>query len=79
MAMVRIKLDREVSNYFFDNGELTFELQVAVEGLVFTGGIPVAGESAAIPDNMYVWRIQGHAVVYKLDGNEIRVRTVMLL
>lgn len=77
--MLRTKFDREVSNYFFDNGELTFDLQVAVEELAFTGGIPMEGDHYALPDNMHVWRIYGHAVVYKIDGNEIRVRTVMPL
>lgn len=74
--MLRTKLDRAVSNYFFDNGSLTFDLQVAVEGLVFTNGIPSEGVHDELPGNMHVWRILNHLVAYQIDGNLIRVLTV---
>ena len=50
MAMLRIKYNREVSNYFLDNGELTFDLHVAIESLVFTGGAPVVGNHYITPE-----------------------------
>lgn len=75
--MLRIRLRREVSNYFFDNGDLTMDLQIAVEGLVFTNGIPLQGDHYESPDGTHVWRILDHIVVYRIEGNWLTVEVVM--
>jgi hypothetical protein len=77
MGMLRVKLEREVSNYFFDNGELTMDLQIAVESLVFTGGIPVDGVHRISLDGIHVWGFFNHIVVYRIDGNILTVMVVM--
>lgn len=74
--MLRIKYRREASNYFFDNGDLTMDLQIAVESLVFTNGIPISGEHDELPGNMHVWRTHEHVVLYSIDGNILTVRVV---
>ncbi|MFN8489102.1 MAG: hypothetical protein U0350_16055 [Caldilineaceae bacterium] len=76
MSILRIKLEQEVSNYFLDNGDLTFELQVAIEGLVFTNGKPTLGEHEELPGNVHVWRNLNHLVVYKIDNNLLNVWVV---
>lgn len=76
MAMLRTKYRREVSNYFLDNGELVFDLHVAIEGLVFTGGIPTEGTYYVSPDGVHVWTILGHIVVYWIDGDRLVVEVV---
>jgi hypothetical protein len=79
--MLRIKYEREASNYFFDNGDLTRELRIAVETLFFTDGIPPQskGEHFALPDNMHVWRMLGHAVIYDLTDDVLTVWHVIPL
>lgn len=75
--MLRIKYNREASNYFLDNGELTFDLHVAIEDLVFTGGVPVVGNHHVTPEGAYVWRILDHIVVYNIEGNLLNIFVVM--
>jgi|GEM_PF-4472595 len=74
--MLRTKLDREVSNYFFDNGDLTMDLQIAVESLVFTNGKPTSGEYYALPGDMHVWRTHNHVVLYSINGDILTVQVV---
>jgi len=75
--MLRTKYEREASNYFLDNGELTFDLHVAIESLVFTGGIPIDGIYRLSPDGVHVWGILNHVVVYRIEGNLLTVIIVM--
>ena len=75
--MLRTRLRREVSNYFFDNGDLTMDLQIVVEGLVFTTGIPLHGDHYEAPDGTHVWTILDHIVVYSIEGNWLNVEVVM--
>lgn len=75
--MLRIKLEREVSNYFFDNGDLTMDLQITVEGLVFTDGIPIDGIHQLSPEGIHVWGIMNHIVVYKIEGKILTVMVVI--
>lgn len=74
--MLRTKYSRASSNYFLDNGELVFDLHVAIEGLVFTGGIPIEGDHYMAPDGMHVWTILDHIVVYGIKGNRLTVEVV---
>ena len=74
--MLRTRYNREVSNYFLDNGELVFGLHVAIEALVFTGGAPVEGDLYIAPDGTHVWTTQGHIVVYRIEGNRLIVEVV---
>lgn len=75
--MLRTRYKREVSNYFLDNGALVFDLHVAIEGLVFTGGVPIEGEHYVAPDGTHVWTMLGHIVVYRIDGDRLSVEVVM--
>lgn len=75
--MLRTRYKREVSNYFLDNGELTFDLHVAIESLVFTGGVPLEGDHYVAPDGTQVWTILSHIVVYQIEGNQLSVEVVM--
>lgn len=75
--MLRTRLKREVSNYFFDNGDLTMNLQIAVEGLVFTNGVPIEGKHQVAPDGTHIWTILEHLVVYHMEGNWLTVEVVM--
>lgn len=75
--MLRIKYNKEASNYFFDNGDLTFDLQIAVEDLVFTNGVPIDGDHYLAPEGLHVWAILNHVVVYKIEGNILTVIVVM--
>jgi len=75
--MLRTKYEREVSNYFLDNGDLVFDLHVAIEGLVFTGGVPVTGDHYVSSDGVHVWGILNHVVVYNIEGNILNVFAVM--
>jgi len=75
--MLRTRYEREVSNYFLDNGALTFELHVAIEDLVFTGGLPVVGEHYVTAGDVHVWHMLEHIVVYKIEGNLLNIFVVM--
>lgn len=75
--MLRVRLRKEASNYFFDNGDLTLELRIAVEGLIFTNGIPSEGFHYVDPNGIHVWGIMNHTVVYKIEGNILTVIVVM--
>lgn len=75
--MLRIKLNKEASNYFFDNGDLTLDLRIAVEGLIFTNGIPSTGFHYIDPNGIHVWGILNHTVVYKIAGDILTVIVVM--
>lgn len=74
--MLRTRYEREASNYFLDNGELTFDLHVAIEGLVFTDGTPLQGHHY-LSDDTHVWVILDHIVVYSIEGNWLTVEVVM--
>ena len=74
--MLQLKYKLEASNYFFDNGDLTRELQIAVEDLVFTNGKPTKGEYYEFPRNMYVWLVYNHVVIYSIKDNRLIVRVV---
>ena len=75
--MLRIRYSKETSNYFFDNSSLVSVLQEAVEGLVFTDGIPTEGFHYTDPNGRHVWGIYDHTVVYVIDGRIIYIETVM--
>lgn len=75
--MLRVKLKKEASNYFFDNGDLTLDLRIAVEGLIFTNGIPSEGFHYIDPNGIHVWGIMNHTVVYKIEGDILTVIVVM--
>ncbi len=75
--MLRVKLSREASNYFFDNGDLTLDLRIAVEGLIFTNGIPTQGVHHVDQNGIHDWGIMDHSVVYKIEGNILTVLVVM--
>lgn len=75
--MLRIRYEREASNYFFDNGELTRDLMIAIEDLFFSDGIPTQGAHTEIENGLHLWVIMGHIVVYRLTGDQLFVRTVM--
>jgi hypothetical protein len=75
--MLRIRYNLESSNYFLDNGDLTRDLMIAIEGLFFTSGIPTEGEHTALENGLHLWVIMGHIVVYRLTGDQLIVRTVM--
>ena len=75
--MLRVRLEREVSNYFFDNGSLTEELRIAIEELIFTEGIPSQGSHYVDPEGTHVWSILGHIVIYSIEENWINVDVVM--
>lgn len=74
--MLRVRYDLEASNYFFDNGELTRDLMIAVETLVFTNGIPESGDYVYIPNGTRMWVIAGHIVAYRITGNDLIVLAV---
>lgn len=75
--MLRIRYEREASNYFFDNGELTRGLMIAVETLAFTAGTPTTGEHTAVENGLYLWVVMGHIVIYRVVGDQLFVRAVM--
>ena len=75
--MLRTKYNKEASNYFLDNGELTFDLHVTIEGLIFTNGVPIEGIHYVDPNGIHVWGIMNHVVVYKIEGNILTVIVVM--
>lgn len=75
--MLRVRLRKEASNYFFDNGDLTLDLRIAVEGLIFTNGIPSEGFHYIDPNGIHVWGIMNRTVVYKIEGNILTVIVVM--
>lgn len=75
--MLRIRYNHESSNYFLDNGELTRDLMIAIEGLFFSNGVPTEGEHFELPDQHYVWRMLGHVVVYDIAGDVLTIRHVM--
>jgi hypothetical protein len=74
--MLRIKYELPVSNYFWDNGELTFALHVAIEGLTFTQGIPTEGEHSVLSDGLHLWVVMEHIITYKIEGNTLTVWSV---
>lgn len=53
------------------------DLQIAVEGLVFTTGIPLQGDHYESPDGTHVWTILDHIVVYRIEENWLTVEVVM--
>lgn len=75
--MLRVKLSKEASNYFFDNGDLTLDLRIAVESLIFTNGIPTEGLHHVDQNGIHGWEIMNHTVVYKIEGNILTVIVVM--
>ena len=75
--MLRIRYKRAASNYFFDNGDLVFDLLIAVEGLVFTNGLPLEGFHYVDPFGTHVWTTHNHIVVYSIEGNWLTVEVVM--
>ena len=75
--MLRVRLEQEASNYFFDNGDLTLDLRIAVEELIFSAGIPLQGSHYESPDGTHVWTLLGHIVVYRIEGNWLTVEVVM--
>jgi hypothetical protein len=75
--MLRTRYKREVSNSLLDNGELVFDLHVAIEGLVFTRGVPLEIAHYVAPDGTQVWTILGHIVVYRIEGDRLSVEVVM--
>ena len=75
--MLRVQLKKEASNYFFDNGDLTLDLRMAVEELIYTNGIPTDGLHYVDPNGIHVWGIMDHVVVYKIEGNILTVIVVM--
>lgn len=76
MAMLRIEYEQPAKNYFMDNGKLVFDLQVAIEGLVFTDGIPTEGEHTLLADGFHLWSVMEHKVVYQIEGNMLIVAVV---
>jgi len=52
-------------------------LQIAVEGLVFTNGVPIEGKHQVAPDGTHIWTILEHLVVYHMEGNWLTVEVVM--
>jgi hypothetical protein len=74
--MLRIKYELPASNYFLDNGELVFDLHVAIEGLVFTNGLPTTGEFIRLPDGLHLWTVLAHDVIYKIEGNRLIIVAV---
>ena len=75
--ILRIRYEQEASNYFFDNGELTRGLMIAVETLAFTAGIPTTGEHTALDNGLSLWVVMGHIVIYRVVGDQLFVRAVM--
>jgi hypothetical protein len=75
--VLRVRLEREASNYFFDNGDLTLDLRIAVEELIFTNGIPTQGSHDESLDGTHIWGILDHIVVYKIERNWLNVEVVM--
>ena len=53
------------------------DLQIAVEELVFTTGIPLQGDHYEAPDGTHVWTILDHIVVYSIEENWLTVEVVM--
>lgn len=74
--MLRVEYSREASNYFLDNGRLTFDLMVAIEGLVFTNGIPSEGRHVEPIAGAHVWTYMGHLIAYHIEGNRLIVQAV---
>lgn len=77
--MRRIEYSQEASNYFLDNGKLTFELMVALEGLVFSDGVPTYGDHIALEGGWHVWEVMGHLIGYQLIENRLIVFRVQPL
>ena len=75
--ILRIRYEQEASTYFFDNGELTRELMIAVETLAFTAGIPTTGDHTALDNGLSLWVVMGHIVIYRVVGDQLFVRAVM--
>jgi hypothetical protein len=74
--MLRVEYSREASNYFLDNGKLTFELMVAIENLVFNNGLPVDGNHVEGEPGWHVWQFMGHLVVYQRGERRLIVHHV---
>lgn len=74
--MLRIKYELPASNYFLDNGDLVFDVHVAIEGLVFTDGLPTEGEFIRLSDGLHLWTVLEHDVIYKIEGNLLTVVAV---
>lgn len=74
--MLQVEYSTEASFYFYDNGKLTFDLHVAIETLVFSGGIPTVGDYVEVEPGEYVWTYLGHDVVYDIQGNRLIVHVV---
>lgn len=74
--MLRVEYSREASNYFLDNGRLTFELMVAIESLAFTNGIPVEGRHVEPIAGVHVWTHMDHLIAYYVEGNRLIVQAV---
>lgn len=75
--MLRIRYSQEASNYFLDNGELTRDLMIAIEELAFFGGIPITGDHTESEPGLHLWIVSDHIVVYRIEGQDLRVRFVM--
>lgn len=74
--MLRVEYSKEASNYFLDNGRLTFDLMVAIESLVFTGGVPLEGRHVEPIKGVHVWTYMGHLIAYYVEGNRLIVQAV---
>jgi len=74
--MLRIEYSREASNYFLDNGKLTFELMVAIESLVFTDGIPTEGRHVEPVPGVHVWTHLDHLIAYYREGHRLIIQAV---
>lgn len=74
--MLRVEYSREASNYFLDNGRLTFDLMVAIEGLIFTNGVPSEGRHVEPVPGVHVWTYMDHLIAYHIEGSRLIVQAV---
>lgn len=75
--MLRVRLEKEASNYFFANGDRVLDLRMAVEGLRLTNGLPLDGLQYVDANGIHVWGILDHIVVYRIEDNLLTVIVVM--
>lgn len=75
--MLRVRYSQEASNYLFDNGELTRELAIAIESLVFSDGRPDQGEVTIVSPGLLTWLYLEHIVVYRILEGNLNVIVVM--
>lgn len=75
--MLRVEYSQEASNFFYDNGRLTFELMIAIEGLVFSDGLPKVGLHIEAVPGQHTWTHLGYIVVYWIVENRLIVQVVI--